>query len=303
MSEILRFPTLLFAFGVDRLRRLPGARLLGPLTKWIARLLLLAAVVLLALWGAEASPQRMSLADLAAGRLGWNQSWIIVSGNLSDEQGSSSSLHVYRLTDPAAPNAFLVVRSRVVQSLGPTTLSGRIEGGRDGVPPGYAWSARLNADLTLAGELPPPWSAIVLAGVAVVIMLGRRTRYPVFQSEPPLDVAPVTGSLRVTARSETDGRADPVPATLSFANADPGSADLSISGSRSLPVRLHSAFTKVDVGVLRRIRGSEPALRVRSENDDLALVFASKRDRDGAFAALRAETQLRRTPQPSRAAG
>ena len=86
-----------------------------------------------------------------------------------------------------------------------------------------------------------------------------------------------------------------MPATLSFASAEPGAADLSIAGARPMPVRLHSAFTNVDVGVLSRLRGADPALRVRSDNDDLTLTFASRRERDSAFAALGAEAQAQRT--------
>jgi hypothetical protein len=303
MSDVLRFPVLVFAFGVEQLRRLPGARFIAPLTKWIARLLLLAAIVLTLLWAVEASPQRISLADLAAGKLGAMQSWVIVTGDLADEPGSSDSLQLYRLTDPAAPNAYLIVRSRSLQSLGNATISGRIEGGRDGVPPGYAWSARLNADLHLAGELPPPWTAIVLAAVGLLIIAARRTTYPLFLGEPPAEAMAPSSSLRVTARSESgafDRRA--MPATLSFMSPEPGAADLSIQGRRRLPVRLHSAFTRVDVGRLRSLTASEPALRVRSEDDDLVLAFGSTTDRDRAFAALRAEAQLRTRVQPTRAA-
>jgi hypothetical protein len=304
VSEILGFPGLVFAFGVDRLRRLPGARFVAPFTKWIPRLLFVAAVVLTLLWAAEASPQRISLADLAAGKLGQFQSWIIVSGELADETGSAGSEHAYRLTDPAAPNAHLDVRSPTVQSLGWTTLSGRFEGGRDGVPEGYIWSARLNADPVLAGELPPPWIAIGLAGLAIVIILARRSRYPIFVSEPPMDVPPALRALRVTVRRDAAGlAATPAAATLAFHDSEPGAARLSITGTRPMPVRLHSAFTRVDVGRIRTLTSSQPALRVRSEADDLVLVFASPRERDATFAALQAETQLRRQPQASRATG
>ena len=296
MSSILRYPGLLFAAGVEQLRRLPGARRLGPLVRWLGRILLLIAVVLGVLWAVQISPQRISLADLAAGKLGQFQSWIIVTGDLVDEPGSTDYQHLYRLTDPAAPNAFLDVRSRAVQSLGRTTVSGHIEGGRDGVPPGYAWSARLNADPTLAGELPPPWTAIALGAVAILIFLGRRSRYPMFASDKPTDAFPATSGLPVVARSESGGLGHAaVPATLSFGSAEPGAADLSISGARPVPVRLHSAFTAVDVGVLHRLGASEPALRVRSEDDDLTLAFGSTRERDSAFAALGAQAQRQRT--------
>ena len=301
MSAILRYPALLFSFGVDRLRRLPGARLAGSLTKWLARLMLLGALVLTFLWAAEASPQRISLAELRAGRLGQLQSWIIVTGELADEQGSTATTHAYRLTDPAVPKTYLDVHSPVALSLGYTTVSGRVEGGADGVPEGYQWSARLNADRTLAAELPPPWTAFALAALGVLIILARRTRYPMFVGEAPMDVQPATGTLRVSARRDSTSPSAATAATLSFANAEPGAADLALTGKRTIPVRLHSAFTKVDVGRLRTLRTSAPALRVRSDDQDLALVFGSARDRDTAFAALRAETQLRREPQASRA--
>jgi len=310
LSAILRVPALLFAAGVERLRRLPGARRLGPLVRWLPRVLLLIAVVLGVLWAVQISPQRISLADLAAGKLGQFQSWIIVTGDLVDEPGSTDYQHLYRLTDPAAPNAYLDVRSRAVQSLGRTTVSGHVEGGRDGVPPGYAWSARLNADPTLAAELPPPWTAIALGAVAILIFLARRSRYPMFASEKPTDAFPATSALRVTARSESGGLGHAaVPATLSFNNAEPGAADLAMSGFRRVPVRLHSAFTAVDVGVLHRLGASEPALRVRGDDDDLTLAFGSRRERDSAFAALGAGAQHQRatrtvsSARPSRTSG
>lgn len=262
---------------------------------WLPRIMLVVALILGALWAFEVSPQRISLADLAAGKLGQFQSWVIVTGDLADAPGSTDFLHLYRLTDPDAPNAYLVVRSRVVQSLGRTTVSGHIEGGREPVPPGYAWSARLNADATLAGELPPPWTAILLGGIAILIILGRRSRYPMFVSEKPTNAFPATSALRVSVRYESGGRGLTVmPATLSFMSAKPGAADLAIAGARHVPVRLHSAFTSVDVGVLYRLGGSEPALRVRSETDDLSLAFGSRRERDAAFAALGAEAQRQR---------
>jgi hypothetical protein len=295
VSEILRLPVLLFAAGVEQLRHLPGARRLAPVLRWAPRLLLLVAFVLGLLWAMEVSPQRISLAELAAGKLSSLQSWIIVSGNLADEPGSSGFLHLYRLTDDAAPNAYLIVRSRVVHALGPATISGRVHGGREPVPEGYAWSAPLDADPVLAAELPPPWIALTLGAVGLLLLLARRTRYPGFSSLAPGDAMPATSAVRVMVRSESGklGRGT-VPGTLSFISADPGAADLAIAGARPVPVRLHSAFTNVDVGVQRRLSGSQPALRVRSDSDDLTLAFASPRERDSAFAALGVEAQRQR---------
>ena len=270
--------------------------------RWLPRILLVVAVVLGALWAGQVSPERMTLADLASGKLGSMQSWIIVTGDLADEPGSTDFLHLYRLTDPDAPNAYLIVRSRPILPLGRTTVSGQIVGGREGVPPGYPWSAPLDADPKLAAELPPPLISLALGGIAVLILLARRTRYPVFVGERPTDAFPATSALRVNVRSESGGRRRGVaPATLSFTGAEPGAANLSISGARPVPVRLHSAFTNVDVGVLHRVRGSEPALRLRSENDDLSLSFASRLERDSAFAALGAEAQRARAARGVRA--
>jgi hypothetical protein len=53
-------------------------------------------------------------------------------------------------------------------------------------------------------------------------------------------------------------------------------------------VRLHSAFTSVDVGMRRGLRFAEPGLRVRAADDDLILGFESRRERDAAFASLSA---------------
>lgn len=278
--------------------------------RWLPRVFLVVAIVLATLWAGQVSPQRISLADLASGKLGSLQSWIIVTGDLAEEPGSTDFLHLYRLTDPDAPNAYLIVRSRPVLPLGRTTVSGHILGGREPVPAGYAWSAPVDADAHLAGELPPPWTAIALGAAGILIFFARRTRYPMFASDVPTDAFPATSALRVTARSESGGLGHAaVPATLSFTSAEPGAADLALTGARRVPVRLHSAFTAVDVGVLHRLGASEPALRVRSEDDDLTLAFGSRRERDSAFAALGADAQRHRTARavgsasPSRTSG
>jgi hypothetical protein len=292
VTAVLRFPWLLFAAGVERLRRMPMAMRFGRSVRFLPRILLVVAIVVVARWATEVSPERISLADLVAGKLAPSQSWIIITGDLSDEPGSTGPLHQYRLTDPAVPNAQLFVQSTVAQSLGRTTISGRTQGGHFGVPAGYAWSAQLDADAALAEELPGPWPAAVLGALAMLIVLARRSRYPMFSGDAPSDFAPATAAVRVTASSESGrlGRAT-IRATLSFTGDQPGAADLRIGSGRPLPVRLHSAFSTVDVGVVHRLSGSAPALRVKAGDDDLTLAFASTRERDAAFAALSAEAQ------------
>jgi len=264
MTNALRLPLLAFGYVVARIRRVPGARFVAPFVPWLVRGAFLAAFVLLLLWMAEASPQRMSLADLAAGKLSPMQSWVIVSGELQEERGSVPGAYRYRLIDPATPNAYLDVRSAVEWPLGSTTLSGMILGGRDGVPGGYVWSAPFQADPVLADELPPPAIAFVLIGFGILVLAGRRTSYPMFVAETPAEVPPGWGLVNVIVHPEaatSSPRAQ--PATLDR-DTGVGTGELRVQGSGPVPVRLHSAFTSVDVGELRGLRSSEPALRVRA---------------------------------------
>ena len=299
MSTALRLPLLAFGYVVERIRRLPGARRVFPFVPWLVRGAFLAATVLLLLWMAEASPQRMSLADLAAGKLSPMQSWVIVSGDLQGERGSEPGAYRYRLTDPAAPNAYLDVRSPVEWPLGQTTLSGQVQGGRDGVPVGYQWSAPFQADPVLADELPPPSIAFVLICLGVLVVAGRRTTYPMFLPETPGDVPPGWGLVHVLAHREAaPSNPRTQPATLDR-DTGVGTAELRVQGSRPVPVRLHSAFTSVDVGELRGLRSSAPALRVRAGEDDLTLGFTSRRERDATYTTLTAGAQPRSRPRPA----
>jgi hypothetical protein len=287
----LRLPLLAFGYVVQRVRRLPGARFVAPFVPWLVRGAFIAAAVLLLLWMAEASPQRMTLADLAAGKLSPMQSWVIVSGDLQEERGSAPGAYRYRLTDPATPNAYLDVRSSVEWPLGATTLSGKVLGGRDGVPAGYEWSAPLEADPVLANELPPPASAFVLIGLGILIVVGRRTSYPMFIPETPADVPPGWGLVNVVAHPETGAdRGGSQRASLDR-DTGVGTAELRVQGGAPVVVRLHSAFTSVDVGERRGLRSSEPALRVRAADDDLTLGFSSRRERDATYARLAAGAQ------------
>jgi hypothetical protein len=292
MTRILRGPWLLFAFLVERLLRLPGSRFLARFLPAATRLMIVGAIAVLLLWMAEASPQRMTLADLRSGQLSRLQSWIIVSGELGEEPGTNPESRQYRLTDPRTPNAYLIVRSERDLPLGPTTISGRILGGRDGVPEGYTWTARLNADPVLAQELPPPLTAIGLLGLALLIFVARRSTYPMFINELPEAGPPARSGLRVTAHFEPEDAAArnvarDAAGTLGFDRPE-GAAlgDLRIGSGRSIPVRLNSTYTTVDVGRLQSLRRGEPALRVRAGDDDVTLGFASRRDRDAAYAAL-----------------
>ena len=283
-----------FAYIVDRLRRLPGARRLSPVLPWVAGGLFIVAIAIVFMWGTEASPQRMSLSGLAAGQLSPMQSWIIVDGVVSAADGGSAGEFRYTLTDPAVPNATLDVHSPVALALGRTTVSGHLLGGREVVPAGYLWSAILRADPTLAQELPPPWAPVALIVAGLVILLGRRTTYPVFLDERPDPAGLRAASIPVQVRradGETDHRV--TPSTLRVAFDGGPLVTLAASDADPVPVRAHSAFTSVGVGALRTLVHSEPVLRVRASGEELTIGFGSRADRDAAYAALSAEAKAR----------
>lgn len=292
----LRLSYVAFSYAIDRLRRLPIAGFAAPVVPWVIRALFVAALALLVLWMFETSPERISIAELAQGTLGPRQTWIIVSGELRDELESTSSGYLYRLTDAAAPNAELDVHSPIRLPLGLTTVSGRIESGRGPQQPGYHWSARLEADPVLAIEQPPPRVPFLLAAMGLLIVLAARTTYPCFFAETPGPATPGLGPISVVAhRVKGASGVRDVEGALHL-KAGVATADLRLSGLDPVQVRLHSAFTNLDVGVLRGLSSSEPALRVLAAGDKLAIGFRSRQDRDAAFAALYAGAQ----PRPSK---
>jgi hypothetical protein len=291
---IVRWPLVAFAWAVERLRRLPGADLGSRLTPLAIGLLLIASLVALVAWGIEPSPQRITLAELAAGQLPRLQSWIIVSGELAELEDRDPDTHLYRLTEPGTENAHLVVRSSVELPVGPATVSGFIEGGRLPVPEGYEWSARLAADRELAHEQPPPWlAAIPLLGV-VLILAARRSAYPVFFPESPRRPDLHRTRLRVGLRRESqDAHGPAADATLEMPAYAGEPLMLRFGATDAGPIRLHSAHTGVAVGTLQWLDRGEPALRVRAPAEDLTLTFVSREERDAAHGALSDEVIAR----------
>ena len=276
---------VLLAFALEPLRRLAGSPGGARWQRWIAPALLLAAALLFVRWGAEPAPERISLADLAAGKLSPTQSWIIVSGQLSDAPADAMSNRVYNLTDPSAPQSSLLVRSDRSRSLGATTISGELTGGQL-QPDGVSWWGQIRADERLAPETPPPLDAIALALAGLLVFVARRSTYPVYFPEESTDTVGAPGSVAVTL-NRLYGRPvqAPLPAVLKPAS-DGAPSTLVVAGMEPFPLHFHSATTGIDVGGLRELRRSIPVLRLRALAIDATVSFASRKDRDGAFVAL-----------------
>ncbi len=294
MISIVRLPQVALAALIEWLRHVPGAAALGRIVPWLAGLLVLSGAVALLIWMGQPSPERISLADLAGGKLPRLQSWIIVTGDIVDTGLTEPGTSIYRLTHPDAPNAYLLVHSQRPLEEGRITVSGRIEGGREPVPPGYAWSARLDADSSLATELPPPWAAALLAAAGILLLAARGSAYPVFTRESPGRTRLVRGSLRVGVIRESAPASEPAaPATLRVGLGGPAPVVLEAAGAAPMAVPVHSAYTSVEVGMLRRVRGASPALRVRVPAEDLTMTFSTREERDWVYEALTAEARAR----------
>lgn len=287
LREAGRALVVLLAFTLEPLRRLAGAP--RGLQRWIAPALLIAAAVLIVRWGVEASPEQISLADLAAGKLSQTQTWIVISGELSEAPADAMSDRVYNLTDPSAPQAILLVRSDRPWPLGATTISGQLTGGQL-QPDCVSWWGQLQADERLALESPPPWAAIALAVAGLLVLVARRTTYPVYFSEETAVTAGTLGSVAVRVK-RLAGRPVDAPLTAMLEHASDGaSPTLVIEGMGSYPLLFHSPTTGIDVGALRELRRSVRVLRIRALAIDAMISFASREARDAAFVALTAGT-------------
>ncbi len=296
---LLRSPLVIIAFVVERLRHLPAPRGRVRYARSAAGVLFVAAVVFFLLWGAEKSPARISLSDLAAGRLSAMQSWIIVSGDLVEALPSSAGSYRYRLVDTSAPGPSLIIWSPVERPLGPATVSGYVSGGYGGVAPGQEWVGQLAAEAVLAQENPPPWEAIAAALAGWFVLTASHLSYPVFFRERPRPAPRRVGSLRVAVRRDTGAPGAPfTPATLMFEPESGAAVTLTMDGSGSSPMRLHSEFTGISVGELRGLSTAVPALRLRRPSEDLTIRLASRQERDAAYAALVAEAKARLRARP-----
>jgi hypothetical protein len=283
-----RIAIVAVAFVVAQLRRVPGAGIVGRYRGQIVAALSVLAAVAFIVWGLERAPQRFTLAQLAAGELSPLQSWIIVSGELTADSAQPPR-YLYRLRDPQAPNASVIVVAGFELPLGWQTISGQWTGTREGVPAGFPWVGYMEAEPVVAQEQPPPWVAIGLAGLALLLVGGGRTSYPMFFRETPGRAQHPSRSLPVSVRERWPEPGEADNGTLVF--SPDGPVQLQSPGREQVELRLHSAHTSADVGELRSLDRAEPALLLRRATGELLLAFASRADRDAVFSALVADAQ------------
>ena len=294
MNALTRVPIAAFAYVVEALRRLPGSARLRPFVPWIGRLLLAGAFAALIVWMGTKTPQRISIADLAANRLSPMQSWIIVSGDLTEEASLDPSSFAYRLVDPSTPGPSIIVLSERPLATGWVTISGLLQGGR--VDPSLLngpWVGTLTADARLAHEIPPPWLAAALGLAAVLVIAARRTTYPMFFRRPagaaPATRAPIRATL--WQYGDPGDRPRGTPAMATFGSTDRPAIELRTEGAAPRTVRLHSEYTGSAAGILRGLTWSAPAISLRLPAEDVTIAFASAQDRDAVFGVLQARAR------------
>jgi hypothetical protein len=292
LDRVVRPPIVLFAYLVSRLRRIPGAMWLQRHSGLAIFALLVAALVALSFTMAQRTPQRVSLPQLAAGELAPMQTWIIVTGDLSAQPMTNGTFR-YAMTDPASPDTTLYVSSEHELSVGRATVSGTLIGGDSRAPAGFPWIGQLRADPVLAREPDPPWLAIGLAAIALLIFFAARTSYPMFFAGAATPVpAPAHADLDVGVRRTwppTDEA--PTPGRVVLRAREP-IVLASDAGAESL--QLYSANSSYESGSLRWLRRSEPALALHPSKGDVLMSFASADDRDTALAGLLADATRQR---------
>ena len=148
-------------------------------------------------------PMGVGIEVMLADHLPATQHWFIVSGVLQEEQAVEGAYR-YTLTDPATPDAYLIVNSMRPWPVGRTTVSGRIEGFVPPLPPGEAWYADMKADEQLAIERTPPWSAMLLALSGLAILAAMRSPYPMFVPREPRRMPGATGRRTVVVRPDAE---------------------------------------------------------------------------------------------------
>lgn len=288
MTPLVQIPIVAFAYAVETLRRLPGASRVRGVVPWVGRLLLVAAFGALVAWMATKTPQRMSIADLAANKLSPMQSWIIVSGDLVEESSLEPGSYMYRLTDPGTPGPSMIVLSDVPLATGRTTLSGLLQGGRlDPSALVGPWVGTLVADPVLAHEIPPPWPAAALALAGLVVLGARRTSYPMFFRGKAGTAPPTRATLHATLRRRDATGARETPAVVTLGSGDRPEVEIRTEGASPRTVRLHSEFTGSGAGDLRGLTWSRPAILLRLAAEDVTIAFESAHERDAVFGVLR----------------
>ena len=245
--------------------------------------------------GSSPRPTDLSFEDIRTGSIPAMTSWARVEGDLRPYPNSDS---LYELHDTADPSLYLIVISDAALPLGHQVMTGRISP-TSGVTTGNIGS--LEPDIPAVPKQNEPFAIIWLpAGLAAIILLGRRLGYPVVRRERStlLHAPPLALGERLRARrSGRIGSED-----VSRAEAIACEVEVRRGGDAHELVLVDDAPGPVDrpAEQVIRVRPSVPTVRlkicratdcdrgvlVHAQSADLVLVFRERSDRDRLVTSL-----------------
>ncbi|HSI99320.1 MAG TPA: hypothetical protein VLA59_02920 [Patescibacteria group bacterium] len=300
------------------LRRFPGA----PATALAVLLLVLAALPIV-LPQLDPQPADVAVDEIISGAVTEPGTWVRLTGRAYglDEPPTDGGGSYALLIDEAqrlraivvrGPDPFETAPSEVVSGF----VTGRlveanvvvdeelpIEATEAGTPPRIAADRIVELDAVAKVPRSTWWPLAILPGLlAILLLVGSRTPYPVFRRTRVVDVlaAPLGPGERLPAAY--GGRIGPNEREL----ADPGGVLLLVrrgpkgnlltaqplpddGGVAPAPVTIGGGWTSGRIGDVHAVRETVPALTVRSELVDATFLFARTAERDRVAALIAIE--------------
>ena len=299
-------------------RALPAGRLRNAPVVFLAALLAVAAAVPIVIPMLDPQPEDVVAQQIFDGATTHPDGWIRLRGRIVPLESSPTGEagRYALLVDADNPLRAVVVRSdtrfdeapaaQLTGVLGPATVVVEedlpIEATVAGTPPMIVSDRIVTLDAVPKPERQVWWPlAIPPAILAILILVGVRTGYPVFRPTTEIDVlvSPLALGERVPTayggRIGSDVRplSDPGGALLLVRRGPNGSlltaqALAEDGGVAPAPVSIGGSWSSGRVGAVHTLTETVPALEVRSELVDATFLFArnSERDRVAAMIAV-----------------
>jgi hypothetical protein len=234
--------------------------------------------------GSSPRPTDLTFEDVRTGSIPAMTSWVRIEGDLRPYPNSDP---LYELHDTAEPSLYLIVITDAPLPLGHQVMTGQISP-TTGETTGNIGS--LDADIPAVPKRNEPFALIWLpAGVAAMILLGRRLGYPIIRRErrrpvhgPPLgpdEVLTATQSGRIGSEVRT---LDAARACEVAVRRGSEAHDIVLTDTANRREHLVRVRRSVPVTPLRvcHVTGCRPGLLVHAQGVDLVLVIPQRPDRD-----------------------
>jgi hypothetical protein len=246
--------------------------------------------------GTTPRPTDLSFDDVRTGSIPAMTTWVRLEGDLRAYPNSDS---LYELHDLADPSRYIIVISDTPLSLGRQVMTGHISSDA-GSTTGNIGS--LEPDIPAVPKQNEPFVIIWLpAGIAVLILLGRRLGYPVVRRERPklLHAPPLAPGERLQATrsgrigSDEVPSADAVSCEVDVRRGDDAHELVLTDDPTAAPTaerRVHVIPLRRSVPIVRlkvcRVSGCDGGVLIHAQSADLVLVFRDRAERDRLLTTL-----------------